>query len=187
MRNHYIPWSSGKDNYACQGHGDEYDSYLDAMSHTGAPPPYGEVLVSTVDLAARLTPVALPELSVAEQVFGGQMKRHQLSLEHLTTLMQERARLHDRHQQSLWLRHYHIQARLFGARLHGKSDSYKLATRLEGMVMQLDEQLRNEELGFWKDSMDLREKMTEVMQDYDALKHRASLVEEGPFEGGYHG
>lgn len=127
-------------------------------------------------LAQMLTPVDIPQDSpIADQLFGGQSRQLRFSLEHFVNLLNERGKLHKRHIADINHRHMHVQGRLFGARLHGRLDGYKNATRFEQMIAQLDEQKRREELQFWKDSMEVRELMFEAAKEYHALSHRAAL------------
>jgi hypothetical protein len=124
-----------------------------------------------------------PNDSVAGLVFGGMMNRQRLSLEHLAALLRERERLHERHAFNLRHRNYEVQGRLFGAKLHGRLDDYKRATRLEQLLVQIEDQQRREELDFWKDTMELQRTMVEAAQEYDALRQRASLLDDdGPAE-----
>ena len=128
-------------------------------------------------------PPSSPEDSVASLVFGGMMNRQRLSLEHLGALLRERERLHERHAFNLRHRNYEVQGRLFGAKLHGRLDDYKRATRLEQLLAQIEDQQRREELDFWKDTMELQRTMVEAAQEYDALRQRASLLDDdGPAE-----
>jgi len=49
--------------------------------------------------------------------------------------------------------------------------------------VQIEDQQRREELDFWKDTMELQRTMVEAAQEYDALRQRASLLDDdGPAE-----
>jgi len=129
-------------------------------------------------LAQMLTPVYLPQdAPLASQLFGGQARQSKFSLEHLANLIQERSQLHKRHLADINHRHMKTQERLFGAQLHGKADGYKNAIRLEQTLSQLEEQKRREELQFWKDTMEIREKVFEQAVEYQALRHRMNLFQ----------
>ena len=129
-------------------------------------------------LAEFLTPAYFSESeSTAELVFGPQTHRLKLSLEHVANLIAERSRLHKRQHDDINARHLQIQERLFGARLHARLDGYRRATKLEQVLLQLDEQRRREEVQFWKDTVELRDKLFEQAGDYHALHQRRSLLE----------
>ena len=146
--------------------------YRDGLEHE---PPSIETYLETAP--------SPPDESVASLVFGGMMNRQRLSLEHLGALLRERERLHERHAFNLRHRNYEVQGRLFGAKLHGRLDDYKRATRLEQLLAQIEDQQRREELDFWKDTMELQRTMVEAAQEYDALRQRASLLDDyGPAE-----
>ncbi len=174
------------------GGNDEYlslDKYLGVVSRP--PAAYGDSFDAPERgpervelLTTHLEPVKMEYESVAEQVFGGQMKQQRLSLEQLTRLMAERQEMHCRHAGAIWHRHYQVQDVLFGAKLHGQLDGYRRATKLLQSITQLDDQLRREEVAFWKDSMDLRLQMLEAMKEYDSMRRRASLLDEGDVVGG---
>lgn len=139
-------------------------------------------------LARFLSPVPLPpEASVAAVVFGAQARRLTLSLEHAANLLYERTLLHERLLADIGHRHLQVHDQLYGARLQGKLDDFRRADRLEGMLLQLDEQRRKEELAFWKDTAEVREALFEQAGEYGALRHRTALLEGlepgGPADG----
>ncbi len=122
------------------------------------------------------SPYDSPPDSLVDQVFGNQQRQHHLALEHLAHLLDERARLHRRMVADIAHRHMALQQELFGAKLHYQLDNHRRATRVEGMLMQLEEQKRREELTFWKDSVELREKLFELTRDYEAIRRRSALL-----------
>jgi len=130
-----------------------------------------------VTLAELLTPSQISEgESTAELVFGPPAHRLRLQLEHVANLIAERSRLHKRQRDDIDHRHLQIQERLFGARLHGKLDGYRTAIKLEQVLLQLDELRRREELQFWKDTVELRDRVFEQASDYHALQQRRALL-----------
>lgn len=152
---------------------------------------YGQLLIDRADnsavslvrdadtLAALLTPVSLQaDTSIAARLFGGQGRQIRFSLEHSANLIYERGQLHKRHIADINHRHMHMQERLFGAQLHGRLDGYKNAARFEQVLAQLEEQKRREELQFWKDTMEIRDKMFEQSGEYHALRHRMDLFKD---------
>jgi hypothetical protein len=130
-------------------------------------------------LAKVLQPVHLSQYStVAEQVFGAQNQQSKLSLEHIVNLLTERAQLHKRHLDDIQRRHLDVHSQLFGAKLHSKLDNHKRAMTLQTTILKLDEQRRNEELAFWKDTAELRNQFFEAAGEYSASRHRVSLLED---------
>lgn len=129
-------------------------------------------------LAKLLSPVSISGYaSIADQIFGSQAERQKLSLEHILNLVNERSILHKRHLAEIQRRHMDVHAQLAGARRDWRLDNHRLATQLQSALIQLDEQRHREELQFWKDTTDLREKLFETAEEYQAGRHRASLLE----------
>jgi len=135
-------------------------------------------------LAKLLSPVHNSEYtSIAEQIFGSQAQRQKLSLEHLFNLINERSILHRRHLTEIQRRHMDVHAQMEAAKLNHKLDNGRMASQLQSALIQLDDQRHREELQFWKDTTDLREKLFETAEEYQAGRHRVSLLE-GPEPGG---
>lgn len=129
-------------------------------------------------LAKMLRPVYLPsDAPLAQQVFGGQMQRQRLSVEHILNLINERTVLHRRILDDIAHSHMDVQGQLYGARLHAKTDDHARELRVERLLFQLDEQRRREEVDFWKDTSELREKLFETAGEYQALRHRTSVLD----------
>ena len=116
--------------------------------------------------------------SVAGQVFGGLQRQEYDNLRHRANLMQERIKLHHRHLDDIDSRHLQIQEMLFGVKLHQTPDTIKRQSTLEGQLLQLESQRREEELSFWKDTVELREKLFEGASDYTANKQRYDMFSE---------
>ena len=70
-----------------------------------------------------------------------------------------------------------VHAQLEGAKRDWRLDNHRLASQLQSTLIQLDEQRHRGELQFWKDTTDLREKLFETAEEYQAGRHRASLLE----------
>ena len=128
-------------------------------------------------LARMLQPVELNEdAPLAEQIFGNQARQQRFSLVHAVNLLGERAQLHKRHVEDIDHRHLQVQEELFGARLHAREDGYRRATKLEQMLIPLEKERRQEDLAFWKDTADLRDRLFELGGDYQTVRHRAALL-----------
>ena len=140
-------------------------------------------------LAEMLSPVYLPGeyATLAEQVFGNQARQQRLSLKHLANVLSERVKLHKRHLEDIAHRDMQVQVLLSGERLHPQRAYGRRATSLEGTLVQLDKERRQEELNFWKDTAELRTRMFELAGEYGTLQHRVGLMEEVELGGEEYG
>ena len=109
--------------------------------------------------------------SVAQQVFGLELKKHYTHLRHIANLLTERAQLHKRHLKEIDKRHIEAQEKMFGAQINHTSDRNKRISSLEGQLAQLEKERRDEELDFWKDTVDIRQQLFENGWQYrDSLQ-----------------
>ena len=113
--------------------------------------------------------------TVSEQIFGNEIKQQYIGLKHMANLFYERCRLHNQHIEDIDHRHLEIQEKKFGAEINPTPENFKRLTNLEGQLLQLEQSRRDEELAFWKDTVELREKLFENSVDYRAAKHRESI------------
>jgi len=116
--------------------------------------------------------------SVSEQVFGNDLKQQQISLKHTANLFYERCKLNKNHLQEINDRHLKTQERLFGVEINQFPDRNKQLRTLEGQLMQLEQQRRDEELAFWKDTVDLRQVLFDNAADYRGTKDRYTIFSE---------
>lgn len=135
--------------------------------------PDAELLQETLSI-----PDPSQENSLSEQVFGRELRQQNFGLQHLSHLFYERCRLHQKHIQEIQDRHLKVQERLFGVEINQFPDRNKQLRTLEGQLMQLEQQKREEELAFWKDTMEVREKMFESTALYQGTRQRFSLFSE---------
>jgi hypothetical protein len=109
--------------------------------------------------------------SVAEQVFGSELKKQYTHLKHAANLLIERSQLHKRHLKEIDKRHIEAQEKLFGVQINHAPDKVRRLSNLEGQLAQLEKERRDEELAFWKDTVDLRQQLFESGWNYrDALQ-----------------
>ena len=113
--------------------------------------------------------------SIADQVFGNQKESEYLGLKHLANLFYERCKLHKQHITEIDRSHINVQESLFGVKINNFPDRAKRLSNLEGQLLQLESQRRDEQLAFWKDTVDLREKLFEGAATYKDAKHRYSI------------
>jgi len=131
--------------------------------------PDADLLQKAISLENKIT------YSIADQVFGNQKQQEYTSLRHLTNLLHERAELHKQHIHDIDHRHLQIQEELFGVRINHNQDRARRLSNLEGQLLQLEGQRRDEELAFWKDTVEIREKLFETASAYKDAKHRYSV------------
>ena len=110
--------------------------------------------------------------SVSEQIFGNDIKQQSIDLEHIANIFYERCKLHKNHISEIDRRHIDAQEKLFGVQINNASDKAKRLSNLEGQLLQLDQLRRDEELSFWKDTVELRGKLFENSGDYRSAKQR---------------
>lgn len=122
-----------------------------------------------------LTETRQGECSIAQQVFGNQQQQEYTGLKHVANLLGERAGLHEQHIRDIDHRHIEIQEKLFGVKINNSSDKAKRQSGLESQLLQLEQQRRDEELAFWKDTVELRQTLFENASTYKDAKHRYSV------------
>jgi len=122
-----------------------------------------------------LSPSARSSYSIADQVFGNQKRQEYTSLRHTTNLLYERAELNKQHIQDIDHRHMQIQKMLFCVKINNSPDKARRQSNLESQLLQLEQQRRDEELSFWKDTVELREKLFEGADAYKDARHRYSV------------
>ena len=120
---------------------------------------------------------------MAQQVFGQDLKQQQIHLQHTANLFYERCQLHKQHIQDIDDRHLKVQERLFGVEINNFPDRNKQLRTLEGQLMQLEQQRREEELAFWKDTVELRKELFESATDYRDTSQRHAIFSR--VEGSY--
>lgn len=122
--------------------------------------------------------------NIADQVFGSQQKQAQTCLKHLGNLLYERTSLHQQHLRDINHRHSQTLDKLFLAKINSTPDQAKRLSNLEGQLLQLESQQRDEELAFWKDTVELREKIFEGASLYKDSKHRHDIFSDMETENG---
>lgn len=113
--------------------------------------------------------------SVADEVFGTQKQQEYTGMKHMVNLLTERSTLHRQHLYDIDHRHLQIQEELFGVRINNNPDRAKRLTALEGQLLQLEQHRRDEELAFWKDTVELRSKLFDSAGAYRTAQHRYSI------------
>lgn len=113
--------------------------------------------------------------SIAQQVFGSELKKHTVGLKHAAHLLSERSALHQRHLKEIDRRHIEAQEKLFGAQINHTPENAKRVLNLEGQLAQLDKERRDEEVAFWKDTVELRQQLLESGWNYRDAHQRSEV------------
>jgi hypothetical protein len=114
--------------------------------------------------------------TVAEQVFGNQARQQKISLKHLVNILYERAVLHRSHLKDIDRRLMDCQERLSIVKMHFPVDGGRSQQNLEKLIIDLEKQRHDEELNFWKDTTEVREKLFEQANVYGATKRRKDML-----------
>ena len=118
------------------------------------------------------------ETSIAQQVFGAELGKHSVTLQHAANLLAERSALHQRHLKEIDRRHIEAQEKLFGAQINHTPENAKRVLSLEGQLAQFDKERRDEEVAFWKDTVDLRQQLLESGWNYRDAHQRSDVFSE---------
>jgi hypothetical protein len=128
-------------------------------------------------LKEAMSPSAVPrDVTLAEQVFGSQARQQKISLGHLANVLYERALLHQRHLRDIDWRLVDCQDRLSVLKMHFPMDGGRPQQHLEKLILELEKQRHDEEIGFWKDSAEIRQQLFENAATYGAAKRRQDML-----------
>jgi plasmid replication initiation protein len=120
--------------------------------------------------------VGAPAASVAEQVFGNQARQQRIALRHAANVLYERALLHRTHVKDIDRRLTEFQEKLSIIKMHFPLDGGRTQQTLEKTIIDLEKQRHDEELGFWKDSAEIRQQLFEDAAAYSATQHRRDIL-----------
>ena len=110
--------------------------------------------------------------SIADKIFGTQLRRNHVDLQHSLNLLRERSIIHERHIQDINERHRKIQERLFGTEINYFPDRNRQIRQWESQLSQLEQQKRDAETSFWKDTVELRKELFQTAGDYHSTQNR---------------
>lgn len=116
-----------------------------------------------------------PDATVADQVFGSQARQQKIGLGHTANVLYERALLHKKHLRDIDRRLTDCLDRLSVMKMHFPIDGGRPQQHLEKLILALEKQRREEELTFWNDTAELRDKLFEGASTYTAARHRYSV------------
>lgn len=128
-------------------------------------------------LKEALSSYAGPEaFTVSEQVFGSQARQQKIGLKHSANILYERASLHAKHLKEIDRRLMDSHRKLSILKMHFPVDAGRTQQNLERLIIQLEEDHRAEELNFWKDTTEIRQKLFEDAGVYSATKRRQDML-----------
>ena len=113
--------------------------------------------------------------NLSQQVFGQELKKQHINLQHSANLFKERCQLNKQHLQDIDHRNMQVQEKLYGVWINNFPDRSKRLGNLESQLLQLEQQRREEELAFWKDTVDLRQQLFETADDYRNTRNRYNI------------
>jgi len=119
---------------------------------------------------------SLKTSTVAEQVFGNQARQERIELKHLVNILYERALLHKNHLKDIDRRLMDCQEKLSILKMHFALDGGRSQQNLERLVIEPEKQRHDEEINFWKDSTEVRQKLFEGASEYGATRRRKDML-----------
>ncbi len=122
-----------------------------------------------------LTGVDFSTNSIHEQVFGGQIQKQKYTLSHHSQNVQQRGKLHKKHISDLKSKISGLQEKLSILRLLTPGPPGGDEIKLQGQIQQLEKQMRDEELNYWKDAAEIKFDSLETALQYDAANRRSGL------------
>jgi hypothetical protein len=141
--------------------------------------------IDSSDLDTKLGSHEGQSSSLSDIIFGNDMRQQQMGVKELNDLRYERLQLHKKHMGDLWHRHIQIQSAMYAVFIAKQPDRTKRLSSLETQLLQTENAQREEELAFWKDTSDLRQKLIEMVSLYNSSRQRYSLF--SGVEAGYGG
>ena len=123
----------------------------------------------------------LPEKSetrytgMANDIFGQQLKQQRFSLKHIGNLLYERTTLHQRHLNAINHSLFDLRSRRLCLDMGYQQDKTREKTALDKVVVSLEQERRNEDLAFWKDTAEMRKELFSDAGEYQAIANRFNL------------
>jgi DNA primase len=114
--------------------------------------------------------------SLADQVFGREAQQEKLHVAHEAGLIAHRYQLHKQHLRDINHTIMRLQERLSIERMFFPGPGQKQQVDLEKLLANLEAQKRDEDIAFWKDTLKLRQEIFSGAREYQAARHRASVL-----------
>ena len=182
----YSSYSKGREWNRYQRYS-EVDSEGKPHSHLDLSP---ELLTSAIrqdlETLKAYTHVTYPKIegTLADKVFGQQVEVQKASGHHLSNLLSERWRLYRDHIGELRDEISRLKNRLYLASRPYVIDHPMRQANLERNLLKLESDARKEEIDFWKDSMEIRDKLLDVAHEYRKGVTRSRLFGRGEEQSG---
>ena len=120
-----------------------------------------------------------PEVkTLAEQVFGSQVRGQKLQVMHEASLISARYELHHRILNDLNHRLYGLQERISITKMLDTWGQSKQLIDLEKLLINLEAQKNDERLAFWKDTLKVRQEMFTGVREYQSARQRATIFKD---------
>lgn len=110
-----------------------------------------------------------------QKLTGQQLKFDYFSLDVLKQLLEERVAIRDRNRSSILSRISDVSGDIYCAYLLKTPDSYKRRQNLEKTRVELDRQLREEDVTLWRDLIELRRELVLADRTYQSGQLRTGL------------
>lgn len=114
--------------------------------------------------------------TLAERVFGRQIAETEARLDLENLLLALRSRLHAEHRGALDAWHSDFRNQLNTARRPYQINGAQQAVQLERLLLQLEALQFREDLSYWSDCAEIRQRLAEALAAYRATKDRAAIV-----------
>lgn len=122
--------------------------------------------------------------TLAEKVFGQQLEEKKASGRHLTSLLSERWKLYHDHIEELRNEINDLRNRLNMVARPYVILHPMIGANIERHLFRLESDARKEEIEFWKDSAEIRDKMLDVAHEYRKGVNRSRLFGQEELDSG---
>jgi hypothetical protein len=109
-------------------------------------------------------------------ITGQQLKFGYLSKDVLQQLLLERATIRDRNRSAILNRLSDVSGQMYGTTLVHSPDSYRRKQGLEKTKLDLERQLREEDVTMWRDCLELRRELILADKAYSGTRQRQELM-----------
>lgn len=116
------------------------------------------------------------EATLAERVFGSQARQQRIGLSHLANILYERALLHNKRVRDIDHRLTEFLDRLSVLKMHFPLGEGRSQQQLEKLIIELERQRDEEQISFWKDSVDVRQQLFESAIAYGSATRRKDML-----------
>lgn len=127
-----------------------------------------------------VTPVADASGDLLKNLTGQQLKFDYFSEDVLKQLLNERVTIRDRNRSAIQRRLTDVSGDSYGAYVLKTSDGEKRRQGLERTKMDLEKQLRDEDVTLWRDTLEIRRELIVASKKYAGSQFRQGLMSSMP-------